>query len=362
MAGFGKSFDDAFKPAFTTAQAGTLDLIKEKIKLDAQKAEKATKLANIKTAAVAMGEKIIASGGDPKIAKLYTDGISEINDPDVAEKLYTAGAASFEQQMQDKIKQNTNLKLEGYKGAMAGITEITKSMAERGGYTPDQLVEIQNQAASKVSSMFGIGNQDMAQKISQSTQPTPQTDSVTNDFFNTPLPPKKTDKQLDTERSMQRGAELIDLAENNYNTISKKYGTGRLKGIATNLKGGLGDFLAKKDQAPEVAPYNGNLDGLAQFVGRNVYNDDRVSNEDRKAYRRSLAELTNTPAEAKIMFSTLRQFTKTGDVKTAEAIKLMIPKNGSKPLSPSDAIKRVNSGKAAEDEASAFLSKIGAKK
>jgi len=356
MANFGKSFSESFDKSMAVSQAGTLDLIKEKIKLDAEKSTKATKTANF----LSMTTDLVKDA-DPatqeRVGKMISDDTKSW-DEDSAKALFELTKSSVE----DKIKQSVNLNLEGYKGAMAGITEITKSMAERGGQTPAQLLEIQNQAAQKVRTMYGLPaleNQTTEEKIvggKTSTQPT-------TDFFNQPIQPKKTEKQLDQEKAMQRGSELIDMMEENYNKISEKYGTGRLKGIATTLRGGLGDILPKREQAPEVKPYLGNLDGIAQFVGRNVYNDDRVSNEDRKAYRKSLAEITASPDEAKIFFSTLRRFTKTGNARDQEAIRMIVDKSG-KGMLPSVAVAIANgdTSKLTREQKIAVLEQRKAKK
>jgi len=70
MAGFGKSFDEAFKPANAQAIAGTYDLIKEKIKEDAAKAEEAANVAANITAATNLADKVSAVSGDPSISNI----------------------------------------------------------------------------------------------------------------------------------------------------------------------------------------------------------------------------------------------------------------------------------------------------
>jgi hypothetical protein len=366
MGNFAKSFEESFKTGAAIGSNAALETMKEKIKQDALKADKATTLANIKAIAVQKREQASKMGFDPKTLKYLDDGLAVLDtttDPEVAQKQLTSMGGLAEDLIKSKTSYERGLQTEGVKARMLGVNDVLKTLTEKGGLSLDEIQQIGDLAYQRAS-------QPMGEKINNNVNTSPMVNSINNvetspaipekvnKLFSEPLQPKKSDKQLDREEQMKRGMSLINLAESNYNTIQQKYGTGRIKGMATTIQGKLGDILDKKNQAPEVAPYLGNLDGLAQFVGRNVYNDDRVSNEDRKAYRKSLAELTNTPEEAKIMFNTLRSFTESGDVKAGEAIKLMVPRDGSKPLSPSKALKYVDSGKAAEEEANSFLSTI----
>jgi len=66
--GFGKSFDEAFKPAFAQSQAGAFDAIKEKIKQDQTKAEEKFKATTLMHSNIALATQF----GDEDMAKKIT--------------------------------------------------------------------------------------------------------------------------------------------------------------------------------------------------------------------------------------------------------------------------------------------------
>lgn len=246
---------------------------------------------------------------------------------------------NIQSRIKDKIDFSQTLQLEKYKAGTAAITEVVKSMAEKGGYTPEQLQAIQAESANRVYQSLGIG--DIAQRINQlGQQPQPYSQTQGSDFFSKPIVAKKTEKQIDYDQTLERGLQILDETEKQYNLISEKYGTGRLKGVATGIQGKLGDLnpLIGSKEAPEVVPYMNNLEGLANFIGKSVYRDERVSDVNIKGYRKALADLTNTPEEAKIMFGTLRSYATGRSIQDEIALRYMIPKDG-KAMKPSEAVK-----------------------
>ena len=333
MAGFGKSFSDAFEKTATVAAAGTLDAIKEKIKLDATKAEETKKVANY-LSATAEVVKDADQATQERVGKLIGDSTRSWDEAS-AKSLFELASSSSK----DKKNFQQTLQTEKYKAGTSAVTEVVKSLAERGGYTPEQLQQIQQESANRVASSLGI-EVPIEQRISQSsTQGSPQ---QSNDFFTTPIPQKKTEKQLDRENMLKKGNDIIGSLRDKFNEIDDKYGVGRLQGMMTIGRGALGDILPKEDQAPEVAVYEGLLDGAAVFVGRNVWNDDRVSQDDRGTYKKALAKLTNTKTEGNLMYDALEEFSRTDDPKLQQAIQLMIPHNGKgKVMMPSKALSSV---------------------
>lgn len=103
MAGFGKAFDEAFKPANAQAIAGAYDLIKEKIKLDQTKAEEALKATTYmhSTISLATGlkdkelaSKIIKSAEDvgsanADVQKGINDHLQDLLYPKAADPIVT---------------------------------------------------------------------------------------------------------------------------------------------------------------------------------------------------------------------------------------------------------------------------------
>jgi len=115
--GFGKSFDEAFKPAFAQSQAGALDALKEKIKNDAEKVKQQSKLLNIQSSVVSMQERMKKSGQDTTSIDPFVEGIAQVKDADVAELFLKSALSTAEKQ-----KSLTDQILELSKVAEAGKT------------------------------------------------------------------------------------------------------------------------------------------------------------------------------------------------------------------------------------------------
>lgn len=259
----------------------------------------------------------------------------------ISETISKNTLAGREAQIEDKIKQT--LPIENFKARMSFIPELTKSMAESGKYSPEQIQEFAGFAAEKAQA--GIAN-----RINQATQQTPsgqvslqatqaEDPSSAGDIYGSPLPEKKSMKEKERERKLDQGRNVIEGLRNKFIEIDDKYGVGRIQGQITGVRGALGDILPKGEQAPEVAVYNGLLDGASVFVGKNVWGDDRIAVDDRTAYKKSLARLSNTREEGELMFDALEEFAKSGDPKLQTALQLMIPHGGKgSGLSPSVAL------------------------
>ena len=321
---------------------GLLDqLVASKIKKASDAEEKAQK--QLEASKINKGILDLASQtGNPADLEGASTVVEAIGntDPDVSKIIFQ----SIEKRIKDQSDFRQTLLLEKYKAGTAAVTEVVKSMAEKGGYTPEQLQQIQAESADRVYQSLGIG--DIAQRINQATQAPaapatsqPDQNQTGSDFFTKPIPPKKTDKQLDQEKMLGQGNRIIKSLREKFNEIDDKYGVGRIQGQITGARGALGDILPKGKQAPEVAVYEGLLDGAAVFVGRNVWNDDRVSQDDRGTYKKALAKLANTREEANLMFDALEEFSQTEDPQIQTALKLMVPHLGSgKSIAPSEAL------------------------
>ena len=351
MSGFNNSFEKAFNPGMALGANAALETMKEKIKKDAEKAKETIKVTNNLTMAQELAKESDQQTQE-LLAKLIGDDTKSW-DADSSDSLVKLAI----QRNKDKTDFQQTIQAEKYKAGVGAVTEVVKTLAERGGMTPEELQQIQMQSSDRVASALGLNpvENNIAKFASQQGGQAPAQVEQTSNFFTKPIEPKKTDKEKEYEATEQRGLEILDQTEAMYNDISKKYGTGRLKGVATQIRGGLGDLIPGSERAPEVVPYQNNLEGLANFIGKTVYRDERVSDVNLKGYKKALAELTNTPEEAKIMFSTLRSFAGKKDPKALEALRLMIPNSGKGGMKPSEAIKKVQGGKSAQEEADAYL-------
>lgn len=255
--------------------------------------------------------------------------------------------SNIQARIKDKTDFQQTLQMERYKAATSAVTESIKALSEKGGYTPEQLISYQEEVSNRA--MKAAGLEDIASRVKQSSmaqeQQPAQAEAQTS-FLQTPIAAKKSDKQIDLDDSIQLGLKILNDTEAQYEEIAKKYGTGRVKGLMTEFRGKMGDLLPKGEQAPEVIPYMNNLEGLANFIGKTVYKDERVSDTNIKGYKKALAELTNSPEEARIMFATLRRYGESNSESDRRALRLMIPFDGkSKGMLPSEAIKKTESKK-----------------
>lgn len=306
----------------------------DKLKTDQEKAEKQVQATKINSAILELAK---TSGSSEEL-----EGTSKVleaignSDPDVSKIVY----GSIESRIKDKLNYEQTLQTEGFKAKMSFIPEITKSMAQSGMYSPEQIQNFAGIATEKAQAGIA-GRINQVNQQAQVAQPTAEP-GVANELFSNPLPQKMTAKQQDYKDTLDRGLTILDETEKQYNFISENYGTGRIKGVATELMGKAGDLmpLIGGKEVPEVVPYMNNLEGLANFIGKTVYRDERVSDVNIKGYKKALAELTNTPEEAKIMFATLRSYASGRGIKDEIALRYMTPKDG-KAMKPSEAVKLV---------------------
>jgi len=156
--GFGKSFDEAFKPAFAQSQAGALDALKEKIKKETESAEKATRLSAIKQSSLQFRENAIKSGFDPRTVSMFTQAIAVQNDPDTAEKILTAGLSAVsdisKERQKSKIKsQEEDATLKKFGINISQPSQVSTESSEESTKSP--LLQIQKQLPEDVSLKIG---------------------------------------------------------------------------------------------------------------------------------------------------------------------------------------------------------------
>ena len=308
--------------------------VKQKIAKASEEREKAKNQLEASTYNDASMQLAI-QGGNKESVDQATKVLEAIGNksPEASKSVFTA----LQARRKDKINFSQQIKMEKYKAGTAAVTEVVKAMAERGGFSPEQLQDIQMQSSDRVYKSLGVD--DIAGKIRESSEPTNQ-ESKKQDFFSSPIPAKKSVKQREREEQMSKGNRLINDAKQQFEVIAKKHGVGRLKGLKTGLIAKAGDLVSKDSQIPEVAAYEGMVDGLAVFIGRNVYEDDRVSEADREAYKKGIGNLLNTEEEARLMFNLLDRFSKTGDTSVGSALKNIISKKGSG-MKPSKALEGI---------------------
>lgn len=107
MAGFASSFEKAFVPAAKSSSDATLELLKEKIKSDAEKQALVTKSLAIDVAGVDAVERLRASGATPEeidLAAGSLEAISSMKDVPMKEKMFLNSSKTFESLQKEKIK------------------------------------------------------------------------------------------------------------------------------------------------------------------------------------------------------------------------------------------------------------------
>jgi hypothetical protein len=305
---------------------------------DAQeKADKQLQASKINNGIIELAKQ----SGDPRDLESVTTVLEHVGntDPEVSKIIFQ----SIESRIKDKTNFQQTMETEKFKSKMSFVPELTKAMASSGKYSPEQIQEFAGLAAEKAQS--GI-SQRIAQTISQPgqaqgvpAQASPASPSEAQSLFSSPIPAKLSSKEKDFQNTLSHGISILDDTEKQFNLINEKYGVGRVKGLMTEFRGKLGDILPKGEQAPEVVPYMNNLEGLANFIGKTIYRDERVSDVNIKGYKKALAELTNTPEEAKILFDTLRRYANAPSYKDEAILRRILPKSGGG-MTPSEAVKQ----------------------
>lgn len=107
MAGFGKSFSDAYEKSSTVASAGTLDAIKEKIKLDQTKADETKKVSNYLAMTAELGKTADPATQD-RLAKLIGDS-TKTWDAESAKSLYEFAESGLKEKIKANIEQEAQL-------------------------------------------------------------------------------------------------------------------------------------------------------------------------------------------------------------------------------------------------------------
>ena len=278
-------------------------------------------------------EGMTVSGKAPNLQNITTEEVLKANIKDAfkqKEEGREASLAADKTVAVKKAEQEFNIADKTFSSAMTDINSTIDNIKKNPqGKSINEINEIKNVLVNqaKLDSFGSV--QDPSQPSLTGVQAFENKQAL--DFLNTPVPKELTAKQQDMQDTMDHGMKILDMTEEMYNDISTKYGTGRLKGMATTFQGKMGDlmpFFGGKE-APEVVPYLNNLEGLANFIGRSIYRDDRVSDVNIKGYKKALADLTNTPAEAKIMFNILRRYADNPqDLQAEKAIRTLIPLSG----------------------------------
>lgn len=140
MGSFAKSFEESFKTGAAIGSNAALEQMKEKNKLETEKAAKATTLANIKAIGIQQAEKVATMDIDSQTKKYIEDSLGvlgTLNDPEVAQKHLTSTVGLVENSIKSKMSAMQTSKEDQYKSGMLGITEVIKSLAERGGTFDD---------------------------------------------------------------------------------------------------------------------------------------------------------------------------------------------------------------------------------
>jgi len=181
MASFSKSFSDAFEKSAAVAQAGTFDLLKEKMKKDVEKTEKASQASRINQATLDIAEQ---SGQDTEAVAKVLEHVGN-TDPEVSKLIFQ----DIQQKIKDRVDFDQSIQLKAFEGATLAATEIVKDLVSKGGTFSDgtpitlgTLGSIQTQSTNRALQSLGLG--DIAQRIQASQQLTQTQD----DFFTKQIP------------------------------------------------------------------------------------------------------------------------------------------------------------------------------
>lgn len=105
--GFAQSFEKAFVPAAKSSSDATLELLKEKIKKDAEKKALTDKSLAIDAAGISAVERLKASGASPEEVEMATgslEALSSMPDVDMKEKMFLNTSKTFESLQKMKIQ------------------------------------------------------------------------------------------------------------------------------------------------------------------------------------------------------------------------------------------------------------------
>lgn len=181
MGGFSQSFEKAYIPASASSSAAVLDAIKEKIKTDQAKAENKLQATTLNNAIITLAHQ----SGDPEMLKSAFTIVDAIGDsqPDASKLVF----ANIQSQIKDKKDFQQSMQKERYASSMLGISEIIKSLADRGGtfadgtpITPASLQDFGQQASERILARIGASG---TAGFSQASQ----TMDTSSNLFNKPI-------------------------------------------------------------------------------------------------------------------------------------------------------------------------------
>ena len=312
---FGKSFDEAFKPAMASSQAGTFDALKEKIKQDTEKAKESNKVAN-NLSIVAE----VAKSADPEtqqlIAKLIGDDTKSW-DSESSDSLVKLAIANSK----DKKDFDQTMTQEKYKSGMLGVTEVIKSLADRGGtfadgtpITATSLQDFGKSASDRLMANIGMMSTQpssisspygLEQRIGQSTQEmSNQTSKKSNGggLMDAPIRSKASFKA--EEKSASDTATAEKTSQGTYRFMQQfDRSIKELRAFDPEFdKVGAGGWLSRKqaligeklDELPETSALKIQVLPMANAMAREI-EGGRVTDQDRKIYADSFANGVNNP-------------------------------------------------------------------
>lgn len=308
--GFNKSFEESFKTGYATGSAGALELIKEKIKLDATKAEEAAK-----TAANLEVVTELSKDADPATQ----DRLAKILSMKHTTESSKAALDLVQASIKDKRDFQQSLSTERFKSGMLGVTEVIKSLAERGGTFADgtpitaaSLQDFGQEASSRLLKNIG-GVQPgvpvapgLEQRISGSQQP--QQDSTVSQttqgsvLLNAPIRSKASFKAEEKEASNIATAEQtskgtyrfmqqFDRSINELRKFDKDFDKVGASGFLSRQQANLAEHL---DELPETSALKIQVLPMANAMAREI-EGGKVTDQDRKIYADSFANGIGNP-------------------------------------------------------------------
>ena len=317
MSGFDNSFNESFKTGMAVGSNAALENIKEKIKADSLKAEDTLKTSS-NLALVAEMSKESDPATQERISKILT---MKGHNADTSKAVLDFAVS----QAKDKKNFDQTLTQERYKSSMLGVTEVIKSLAERGGtfadgtpITAGSLQDFGQQASDRILKSISGGLQPnvsepgVENRISQSSQ-----DGFGNNQQPSQLPAPNTQKEslLDAPirskasfKAEEKGVGDVAIAE------KTSQGTYRfmqqfdrsikeLKKFDPEFdKVGASGWLSRKQasiaeklsELPETSALKIQILPMANGMAKEI-EGGKVTNEDRKIYADSFANGIGNP-------------------------------------------------------------------
>lgn len=326
--GFAESFEKAFIPAAKSGSDAALELLKEKMKREAEKKTAEQKLANIKAMAadeLSVAEKSGADAQTLDFIKTQFQVLDKVQDPDLAEKQITQVRTFINDRFKNQAENTESIKKEKFRGYLEGGNKILDRIAESGGVTANELISLREELARDAEVRSGVSGGAVVQSSAVQTgvdqqQPATQTTPVA---LATEQKSKPTASILDKpivgkaqQKAEQKKQEDIIKAEKgsvaSYRML-QQFSRSRqeLVGFDPEIgKEGLGGYVRRRaaavatavDTLPETKAFQVQIEPFANAMAREI-EGGKITDQDREIYAKSLISALRNPDTTNIRLS-----------------------------------------------------------